>query len=110
MLTSIPKISDLTKNNFVKLNLAQNDEKVRSKYFSASFRSFGVKLTCSLPKGFQKEALPFIKLSIYFGFNNFRNASPMRPYFFFRNWKFHVETKIAKEIQGKFYGFLDNLI
>ena len=103
-------MSDLIKNNFVKLNLAQNDEKVRSKYFSASFKSSGVKLTRSLPNGFQKEALPFIKLSIYFGFNNFRNASPMRSFFFFRNWKFHVKTKIAKEMQEKFYGFFDILI
>ena len=97
MLTSSPKISDLIKNNFVKLNLAQNDEKVRSKYFSASFKSFAVKLTRSLPNGFQKEALPFIKLSIYFGFNNFRNASPMRSFFFSEIGNFMSKPKLQKK-------------
>ena len=52
MLTSSPKISDLIKNNCFLLNLAQNDEKVESNYFSADFRSFWDSLIRSLPMGF----------------------------------------------------------
>ena len=37
--------------------MAQNDEKVGQKYFSADFKSFWDSLTRSLPKGFQKQAL-----------------------------------------------------
>ena len=40
VLTSSPKISDLTKNDFCKLNLAENDENVGQKSFSAGFSSF----------------------------------------------------------------------
>ena len=40
MLTSSPKISDLTRNHFFKLNLAQSDENVGQKCFSADFSSF----------------------------------------------------------------------
>ena len=40
VLTSSPKISDLTKNDFCKLNLAENDENVVQKSFSAGFSSF----------------------------------------------------------------------
>ena len=30
--------------------------------------------------------------------------------FFSENWKFNVDSKIAKKIPEKIYGFLDNLI
>ena len=42
MLASSPKTSDLTKNDFFLLNLAQNDEKVGLKSFSGDFNSFWV--------------------------------------------------------------------
>ena len=45
VLTSSPKISDLTKNDFFPLNLAQNDEKVGQRYFSTDFSSFQLKPT-----------------------------------------------------------------
>ena len=41
MLAS-PKTSDLTKNDFFELNLAQNDEKVGWTSFSGDFNSFSV--------------------------------------------------------------------
>ena len=34
----------------------------------------------------------------------------MRVMFFSEHWKFNVDSKIAKKIPEKIYGFLDNLI
>ena len=57
MLRSSPKVSDLIKNSFSRLNLDRMDEKVGQKYFSADFLSFWSEVTHSLPKSFQKQAL-----------------------------------------------------
>ena len=42
--------------------------------------------------------------------NNFRNNWPMKLIFLSEHWKFNVNSKNAKELQQKLYGFLDNLI
>ena len=57
VLTRSPKISDLIKKIFFELTLAQIDEKIESKYFSAYIWGFWDKLALWLPKMFQKKAL-----------------------------------------------------
>ena len=65
---------DLTKNDFFKLILAQNDENVRQTSFSADFSSFRDSSTRWLPKGFQKQDISCDSVVMSFGVNNFRNT------------------------------------
>ena len=51
MFSSSPKISDPIENDFFSLNLAQKDEKLGYKFFSADLMGFWVSLTGSLRKG-----------------------------------------------------------
>ena len=109
MLSSSPKFSDLIKKNIFKLNLAQNDEKVAQKYFSADFRSFWDSLSRSVQKACQKEALLCIKISTSFGVNHFRNTALMGLILFSEHSKFHVDPKMFSKIIQKVYHFSDNL-
>ena len=99
--------------------MAQNEEKVRYKYFSADFRSFWYSLRRSLPKSFQKEALFIIYIKTSSGVNNFRNTWPMILIFFFfflfflfffRILEIPCRYQNCKKMIANFFGFLDNLI
>ena len=54
VLTSSPKISDLTKREVFKLNLSYNDEKVRSNCSLEGLSSVCDSLARELPKGVLK--------------------------------------------------------
>ena len=56
MLTSSPKISDMTENDFFSLSLAHNDEKVGEKLFFR-FQQFVGLMNTLTTEGFQKQDL-----------------------------------------------------
>ena len=104
MLTSSPKISYLTNNDFFQLKLPQNDEKVGQSYFSADFSSFRDSLRRSLPKCFQKQDLLCIEVDMSLGVNNFGNSGAMKLIFFSKCFKFNANSinekkKCSKSLQ-----------
>ena len=87
VLKNSPKISDLIKNDFFKLYLAQNDKNVWQKCLSADLSSFRGSLTRWLSKFFQKQDPLCVSLTTSFEVNNFRNNWPMRFTFFIKMFK-----------------------
>ena len=74
---------------------------------------FRVILTRSLPKGFEKQDLLCIWVSMSFRVNNFRNTQDMRLIFFFffsKCSKFKVDSQYAMKMQQNNFGFSDNCI
>ena len=73
MLTSSPKISNLTKIDFFLFNLAQNYIKSRIKILFPDFSSFGGLVNMFAVQDFS-EKKRFLHLSKSFEVNNFRNT------------------------------------
>ena len=62
--------------------MAQNDEKVGSRYFSADFSSSRESLTRSLAQSFHKEDPSCIEVNASLGVTNLGNNWPMKLFFF----------------------------
>ena len=76
MLASSSEVSNLTKNDFLKVNLAHNNKNVEKKGFSLDFGSFSDSLT-RFNKAFQKEDLLRVSLGTFSRVNNFFFEKPL---------------------------------
>ena len=110
MLSSSPKMSDPTESNSFELNLAQKDEKVGSKFFSAHLTSFWVSLTGSLRKSFINKPCYAFKQAHLLESATSEILELSGSFFFFKTLEIYCKFQKCKKNGEKIYGFLDSLI